>query len=137
MSARIAVDKSLIEFAIWALRESNYLECADALAAALSAEPGEAEGWQPIETAPFDKLVDLWCIQGYEREATWPVRGSLVGGRHKTKDYGWFGNQSKDGVPQKDAPDLVPVAWRPVNVPTDLVAKFLCPAGRTALEDKP
>jgi hypothetical protein len=91
--------------------------------------------WQPIETAPFDTLVDLWCIQGYEREATWPVRGSLVGGRHKTKQYGWFGNQSNEGVPQGDAPDLVPVAWRSAIVPTDLVARFLCPEGRAALSE--
>lgn len=127
--------------ALNALRLEHVGRASDILVDAVGAELSrlrEAEktgGWQPIETAPFDTLVDLWCIQSYEREATWPVRGSLVDGRHKTKEYGWFGNQSKDGVPQGDAPDLVPVAWRPAIVPTDLVARFLCPEGRRALQE--
>jgi hypothetical protein len=63
MSARITVDKSLIEFAIWALRKSNYLECADALAAALSTEPGEAEGMVLVPREPnADQLRQLFSM---------------------------------------------------------------------------
>ena len=98
--------------------------------ASLKARLAEAEvekakaDWQPIETAPFGRPVDVWCLYGDETEAQWEsgsTVGHLLPRRSRHTEYGWFGNQSPAGIPQKDAPDLVPVAWRP-RVPD-------CPAG--------
>lgn len=83
--------------------------------------------WKPIETAPYNELVDLWCIPQDIDFAEWSEGGTPVGEiisrRHKHEKYGWFGNQSDDFVPQADAPDVVPVAWRPSipNCPVALI----------------
>lgn len=86
--------------------------------------------WQPIETAPYRDLLDVWCIYGDEELATYPsgqVTGYLQIRRFKSVEYGWFGNQSAEGVPQKDGPDLIPVAWRHAtpDCPAELVQKFI------------
>jgi hypothetical protein len=83
-----------------------------ALTAALAEEPGD--GWHPIETAPLKTIVDLWCLHPGE-PATYDSEtsaGSLVSNRHKHEVYGWFGNQSPNGVPRAPYDDLIPVAWR-------------------------
>lgn len=85
--------------------------------------------WQPIESCPDKELVDLWCIYGDEDMATYPtgvVIGRLVSRRFKSKQYGWFGNQSDAGIPQRDGPDLVPVAWRPAvpDCPVEIVKLY-------------
>lgn len=86
---------------------------------ALKRERDEAraahDGWNPIATCPIREPVDLWCVYGGEEFAQYEGGasiGKLVPNRIKTKEYGFFGNQSDNGVPQRDAPDLVPVAWR-------------------------
>ena len=90
--------------------------------ASLKARLAEAEAekakadWQPIETAPFGRPVDVWCLYGDETEAQWEsgsTVGHLLPRRSRHTEYGWFGNQSPAGIPQRDAPDLIPVAWRP------------------------
>lgn len=91
-------------------------------------QEASADGWHPIETVPYGKLVDLWCIPQDIEFAEWSEGGTPVGEiisrRHKHENYGWFGNQSDDFVPQAGGPDIVPVAWRPAtpNCPVDLIA---------------
>lgn len=91
---------------------------------------GVEKGWQPIETCPIRDTVDLWCVYGGEEYAQFEGGasiGMLVSGRFRTEEYGFFGNQSNDGVPRKNAPDLVPVAWRDAvpQCPAELIAKAL------------
>ena len=86
--------------------------------------------WQPIETCPIREPVDLWCVYGGEEFAKFEGGasiGHLVSGRFKTVEYGFFGNQSNDGVPRRDGPDLVPVAWRPAvpMCPPEIIAEVL------------
>lgn len=86
--------------------------------------------WQPIDTVPYRELVDLWCIYGDEELATYPsgvVTGYLQPRRFKSEEYGWFGNQSPDGIPQRDGPDLIPVAWRLSipDCPVEIVQGFI------------
>ncbi|MBV6659239.1 MAG: hypothetical protein KI785_15860 [Devosiaceae bacterium] len=80
----------------------------------------DSNPWRSIAEFPNEpyRLVDLWCVYGSEGlaafghgENTTPV-GKVVHNRHWTKEYGWFGNQSRDGIPNGHAPDLIPVAWR-------------------------
>lgn len=101
---------------------------------ALKRERDEAreahDGWNPISTCPIREPVDLWCVYGGEEFAQYEGGasiGKLVPNRIKTKEYGFFGNQSNDGVPQRDAPDLVPVAWRKAvpSCPATLIAEAL------------
>lgn len=86
--------------------------------------------WQPISTCPFRETVDLWCVYGGEEFAQYdggaPI-GRLISARNKSEEYGFFGNQSNDGVPQRDAPDLVPVAWRKAVpfCPPSIIAQVL------------
>lgn len=86
--------------------------------------------WQPVSTCPFRDEVDLWCVYGGEEFAQYDGGasiGKLVPKRFKTVEYGFFGNQSNDGVPQGHAPDLVPVAWRRSvpQCPPELIAEVL------------
>jgi hypothetical protein len=92
-------------------------------------EAQEAE-WQPISTCPYRDPVDLWCVYGGEEFAQFEGGASIgrkVSDRFKTQEYGFFGNQSNDGVPQRDGPDLVPVAWRRAipQCPAALIAEAL------------
>lgn len=86
--------------------------------------------WNAIDTCPIREPVDLWCVYGGEEFAQFDGGasiGKLVSNRIKTDEYGFFGNQSNDGVPQRDAPDLVPVAWRKAvpNCPAEIIAEAL------------
>jgi hypothetical protein len=86
--------------------------------------------WQPIATCPLRDTVDLWCVYGGEEFAQYDGGASIgkfVPNRNKSAEYGFFGNQSNDGVPQRDAPDLVPVAWRKAvpSCPATLIADVL------------
>lgn len=86
--------------------------------------------WQPIDTCPIRTPVDLWCVYGGEQFAQFEGGasiGQLVSNQHKTEEYGFFGNQSNDGVPRKDGPDLKPVAWRPAvrMCPPEIIAAAL------------
>jgi len=47
--------------------------------------------------------------------------------RHRAEKHGWMGNQSPNGVPQGNMPDLIPVAWRPTapHCPPELIASAL------------
>lgn len=88
------------------------------------------DGWNPISTCPIREPVDLWCVYGGEEFAQYEGGasiGKLVPNRIKTMEYGFFGNQSDNGVPQRDAPDLVPVAWRKAvpSCPATLIAEAL------------
>ena len=83
--------------------------------------------WQPISDFHYREYeaVDLWCIDGDENVACWghgenttPI-GKLVTRRHWTKEYGWHGNNSRNGVPNGHGRDLVPVAW--------CAARTVCP----------
>lgn len=102
-----------------------------AIAAALAAAEERGRGeWQTIDTCPIREAVDLWCVYGEEPFAMYDGGasiGKLVSNRFKSAEYGFFGNQSNDGVPQRDAPDLRPVAWRKAvpSCPPDLIAKAL------------
>lgn len=92
-------------------------------------EAQEAE-WRPINSCPLRDSVDLWCVYGGEEFAQFDGGASigfLVSGRFKTEEYGFFGNQSNEGVPRRDGPDLVPVAWRPavMQCPSALIAEAL------------
>lgn len=92
--------------------------------------------WQPIETVPLDTIVDLWCTYA-GAPASWGngrPTGEIVHNRHKSKKYGWFGNQSDDGVPNGDGTDLLPVAWRwpTPDVPLELMERYI--AARRAQE---
>lgn len=104
-------------------------EAAEAKLAEKDKEIAALREWQPIETAPFNRSVDLWCTYP-DAPATWGnglPSGVIVYGRHKTEEYGWFGNQSKDGVPTGDGPDLIPVAWREPSprIPIEMMEAFL------------
>jgi hypothetical protein len=86
--------------------------------------------WQSIETAPINATVDVWCVYGAEEFAQHDGGasvGRLVTRLHKSPKYGWFGNQSNEGIPQGDAYDLVPVAWRvsATDCPAKLIASVL------------
>ncbi|MCA0344085.1 MAG: hypothetical protein LCH99_30740 [Proteobacteria bacterium] len=86
--------------------------------------------WNPIASCPIREPVDLWCVYGGEEFAQFDGGasiGKLVSNRIKTDEYGFFGNQSNAGVPQRDAPDLVPVAWRKAvpNCPAEIIAEAL------------
>jgi hypothetical protein len=86
--------------------------------------------WQPISTCPIREAVDLWCVYGGEEYAQFDGGASigfLKSRRFKTEEYGFFGNQSNDGVPRRDGPDLVPVAWRHAvpDCPATLIAEAL------------
>jgi hypothetical protein len=88
------------------------------------------DGWNPMATCPIRDLVDLWCVYGGEEFAQYEGGasiGKLVPNRIKSKEYGFFGNQSDYGVPQRDAPDLVPVAWRKAvpDCPAAIIAEAL------------
>jgi hypothetical protein len=92
-------------------------------------EAQQAE-WQPIHSCPYREPVDLWCVYGGEEFAQFDGGASigfLKSNRHRTEEYGFFGNQSKDGVPRRDGPDLVPVAWRKAvpSCPAALIAEVL------------
>lgn len=114
--------------------------CIQELRALTASRSGET-GWQPIETAPLNKTVDLWCIE-QDSPATWGSgrpAGQIVRGRHKSEKYGWFGNQGNDGVPRHDGLDLVPVAWiEPTpDIPLAMVEQFLAAAPLPTQEPKP
>lgn len=86
--------------------------------------------WQPIATCPIRESVDLWCIYGGEEYAQYDGGasiGQLVSNAHKSEEYGFFGNQSNDGVPRREGPDLKPVAWRPAvpQCPSQLIADVM------------
>jgi hypothetical protein len=105
----------------------------------------ENAGWEHIDTCPYRDEVDLWCVYGGEEFAQYDGGasiGKLVPKRFKTVEYGFFGNQSNDGVPQGHAPDLVPVAWRHSvsQCPPELIAEVLgipltCEDARTAIQE--
>lgn len=102
--------------------------CIAALEAQL-AEAREALEWHPIETAPLNTIVDLWCTYA-DAPASWGndrPAGQIVHNRHKSKEYGWFGNYSSDGIPQANGPDLVPVAWRwpTPEIPLEMMERFI------------
>lgn len=85
--------------------------------------------WRAIETAPLNKAVDLWCVE-QDAPATWGnghPAGEIVRNRHKSEKYGWFGNQSDEGVPRGHKPDLLPVAWRLATPrpPLEMVEAFV------------
>jgi hypothetical protein len=87
-------------------------------------------GWEPISTCPIKVSVDLWCVYGGEEYAQYDGGasiGEIVSNRQKSAEYGFFGNQSNDGVPRYGFRDLVPVAWRPAveQCPAELIAKVL------------
>lgn len=90
------------------------------------------DGWFTMDTCPYRQHVDLWCVDGGEPYAK-PCRvgdrpiGRLVSDQFKDQKYGWFGNQSNAGVPRKDLPDMIPVAWRPAVpwCPPRLIASCL------------
>lgn len=87
-------------------------------------------GWNPIATCPFRGTVDLWCVYGGEEYAQYDGGasiGKLVSQRNRSEEYGFFGNQSNEGVPQGHAPDLVPVAWRVAvpDCPASIIAEAL------------
>ena len=87
-------------------------------------------GWEPISTCPIKVPVDLWCVYGGEEYAQYDGGasiGEIVSNRQKSAEYGFFGNQSNDGVPRYGFRDLVPVAWRPAveQCPAELIAKVL------------
>lgn len=86
--------------------------------------------WQPITTCPYREAVDLWCVYGGEEYAQYEGGasiGRMVSDRYRTQEYGFFGNQSNDGVPRAGEADLVPVAWRPAvpQCPAKLIAEVL------------
>lgn len=90
----------------------------------------EKPKWQPISTCPLRMPVDLWCVWGGEEYARYDGGasiGQLVVNRFKHEEYGFFGNQSNDGVPRGHAKDLVPVAWRQAveQCPAELIAEVL------------
>jgi hypothetical protein len=98
----------------------------------VSAHSGDdpARGWRRIDTAPLNTLVDLWCVEGYEEVASYSTGvsiGRMVPRRHKSAEYGWFGNQSNAGVPRGHAHDMIPVAWRPTvpDCPAEMIADAL------------
>ena len=102
------------------------------LAAALALPEVKAakNEWQPIATSPFRVTVDLWCVSGYEEFARYDGGasvGELVSRRFRHPEYGWFGNQSNDGIPRGDLPDLMPIAWRYAvpDCPAELIAEVL------------
>lgn len=107
---------------------------------------GESTDWQPISTCPLKEAVDLWCVYGGEEYARYDGGasiGKLVVNRFKHEQYGFFGNQSNDGVPRGHAKDLVPVAWRPAvkQCPAELIAEVLgmpltLEDAKAALEDR-
>lgn len=89
-----------------------------------------AGSWNAIDTCPIREPVDLWCVYGGEEFAQFEGGasiGKMVSNRIKSEEYGFFGNQSNDGVPQRDGPDLVPVAWRKAvpSCPAEIIAKAL------------
>jgi hypothetical protein len=91
------------------------------------AQEGE---WHPISTCPYRDPVDLWCVYGGEEFAQFDGGASigfLISNQFKTEKYGFFGNQSNDGVPRRDGPDLKPVAWRRAvpSCPATLIAEAL------------
>lgn len=108
--------------------------CAEGAAriAALEAQLADARKaleWHPIETAPLNTIVDLWCTYA-DAPASWGndrPAGQIVHNRHKSKEYGWFGNYSNDGIPQANGPDLVPVAWRwpAPEIPLEMMERFV------------
>lgn len=86
--------------------------------------------WQPISTCPYRTAIDLWCVYGGEEFAQYDGGasiGQLVSNKHKSEEYGFFGNQSNAGVPRREGPDLVPVAWRKAvpQCPPGLIAEAL------------
>ena len=90
----------------------------------------DSKEWQPISTCPIREPVDLWCVYGGEDYAQYEGGasiGQLISDRFKTVEYGFFGNQSNDGVPRRDGADLVPVAWRPAvpQCPAELIAEVM------------
>lgn len=90
----------------------------------------EANEWKPISTCPMQEPVDLWCVYGGEEFARFDGGasiGRLVSSRFKHPEYGFLGNQSNDGVPRRDGPDLVPVAWRKAvpDCPAELIAEVM------------
>lgn len=96
----------------------------------LRSENERMREWNPIGTCPLQESVDLWCVYGGEEYAQYEGGtsiGKLVPNRFKTEEYGFFGNQSNNGIPQGNAPDLVPVAWRKAvpQCPATLIAKEL------------
>lgn len=127
----VSASESVTRHAYWSPVAS--LVSSDAMSglrAALSAPVIEHDGWRPIDTCPFRTPVDLWCIYGGEEFAQYDGGasiGQLVSNRHKTEEYGFFGNQSNDGVPHGHAPDLKPVAWRLAvpQCPSVLIAAVL------------
>ncbi len=93
------------------------------------AEARKALEWHPIETAPLNTIVDLWCTYA-DAPASWGndrPAGQIVHNRHKSKEHGWFGNESNDGIPQANGPDLVPVAWRwpAPEIPLEMMERFV------------
>lgn len=89
-----------------------------------------AGSWNPIATCPVREPVDLWCVYGGEEFAQYDGGASIgkfVPNRHKSEEYGFFGNQSNNGVPHGHAPDLIPVAWRKAapQCPSELIAEVL------------
>lgn len=90
----------------------------------------EANEWKPISTCPMQEPVDLWCVYGSEEFARFDGGasiGRLVSSRFKHPEYGFFGNQSNEGVPRRDGVDLVPVAWRKAvpQCPAELIAEVM------------
>ncbi len=117
---------------------TEYVCAADYNALALQLEAMQREmaekdaeaSWHPITTCPIREPVDLWCVYGGEEFAQYDGGasiGKVVPNRHKTEEYGFFGNQSNDGVPQGHARDLIPVAWRKAvpQCPSELIAEVL------------
>lgn len=111
-----------------AAHEEAFLARAERAEAQL-AEARKALEWHPIETAPLNTIVDLWCTYA-DAPASWGndrPAGEIVHNRHKSKEHGWFGNESNDGIPQANGPDLVPVAWRwpAPEIPLEMMERFV------------
>ena len=86
-------------------------EAAEARVAALEGD----QTWQRIETAPYHRAVDVWCVYGGEEFSQYDGGasiGKMMPDRFRHSQYEWFGNQSANGIPCDGAADLVPVAWR-------------------------
>lgn len=104
----------------------------------LTARVAELEAmteWNPINTAPLNKIVDVWCIEDGSPASCGNniPSGKIIHNRHKSEKYGWFGNQSNDGVPRGHMPDMIPVAWRhrSPDAPIAIIEAFI--AARAAL----
>lgn len=113
---------------LWDFAVSTALQL-EAMQREMAGKDAEAS-WHPITTCPIREPVDLWCVYGGEEFAQYDGGasiGKVVPNRHKTEEYGFFGNQSNDGVPQGHARDLIPVAWRKAvpQCPSELIAEVL------------